>query len=218
MRQVYSLPAIVPVFVLSTSSIALASSQSGPVILVLGAPGSGKTVNAKQISQRYDIPAISMADLLKQANGWGKAGSTKKFRAAIESGELVSDEASVKLLEQRLGKVDVTRGFVLDGFPLTVRQAEYLEAASNQRGLGPPVVVHLAVSDRTATDRMLRRGRADDKPATIERRLAEYHAQAGLVLNRYRQVVTVDASGTPEDVWRAVERGLDSVMQNATAR
>jgi adenylate kinase len=205
-------------FVLSACSIALASSQPGPVILVLGPPGSGKTVNAKRISQRYRIPTISMADLLKQASGWGKAGSSKVFRAAIESGELVSDEVSVKLLEQRLGKEDVNRGFVLDGFPLSVRQAEYLENLSNQRGLAPPVVVHLTVSDRTATDRMHRRGRADDKPATIERRLAEYHAQAGLVLNRYRQVVTIDASGTPENVWRAVEQGLVRFVPDGPAR
>ena len=85
-------------------------------------------MNAKKISERYGIPAISMADLLKQAGGWGKAGSKRTLRAPVESGDLVSDEVSVKLLEQRLGKLDANKGFVLDGFPLTAKQAEYLES------------------------------------------------------------------------------------------
>jgi adenylate kinase len=175
-------------------------------------------VNAKRIADKYNIPAISMSDLLKQASGWGKAGSNKAFRAQIESGELVSDEMAIELLEQSLGKLDITKGLVVDGFPVTVPQAEYLETLSNKVGLRPPVVVHLSVSDRTATERMRRRGRADDKPATMERRLAEYHAQAELVLSRYKHLVTIDASGTPQGVWRDIERRLDVLRGNARAR
>jgi adenylate kinase len=182
------------------------------VILVLGAPGSGKTVNAKRISQRYGIPAICVSGLLKQAGGWGKAGARKNLRAPIESGELVSDETAIELLEQRLRKGDANQGFVLDGFPATARQAEYLEKVSSQRGLRQPVVVHLTVSDSTARERMLNRHRADDKPAIIERRLAEYHAQARFVLAHYRQVATFDASGTPEEVWENVEQALDALV------
>ncbi|HWQ53026.1 MAG TPA: nucleoside monophosphate kinase [Bryobacteraceae bacterium] len=183
------------------------------MILVLGPPGSGKTVNAKKISERYRIPSVSMADLLKQAGGWGTAGSKRTLRAPVESGDLVSDEVSVKLLEQRLGKLDVSKGFVLDGFPLTVKQAEYLDRVSRQRGLGRPVVVHLTVSDATATERMLKRGRADDEPQTIERRQAEYHTQADLVLKRYPQVVTIDATGPLDEVWRKVEQGIDTLLR-----
>jgi len=200
--------------VLVTCPIAFAWSEQGPIILVLGPPGSGKTVNAKKISQRYGIPMINMADLLKNAAGWGKAGSRMILRPAIDSGDLVSDEVSVNLLEQRLGKVDASKGFILDGFPLTAKQAEYLESVSRQRGLRQPVVVHLTVSDATATQRMMKRRRADDKPEIIERRLAEYHAQAELVLQRYPQVVTIDAAGAPDEVWRKVEQGLDTLVSN----
>lgn len=185
---------------------------AGPVILVLGPPGSGKTLNAQKISKRYHVPAISVADLLKQSGGWGKAGSTKTLRAPVESGDLVSDEVSIGLLEQRFAKADVNKGFVLDGFPLTAKQAEYLENVSRQRGLGEPIVVHLKVGDNTATQRMLKRGRSDDNPATIERRLGEYHAQAELVLKRYPKVVTIDSSGTPNEVWQRVEQGLKPLL------
>ncbi|HWR54733.1 MAG TPA: nucleoside monophosphate kinase [Bryobacteraceae bacterium] len=194
------------------SPIALSLPQPGPVILVLGPPGSGKTVNAKKISGRYGIPAISMSDLLKEAGGWGKAGSRKTLRAPIESGDLLSDEVSVQLLDQRLGKSDANKGFVLDGFPLSAGQADHLESVSRERGFREPIVVHLAVSDSTATQRMLKRRRADDKPETIERRLAEYHAQAKLVLERYPQVVTIEATGTPDEVWTRVEQALDTLL------
>ena len=197
---------------LLTSPAALSSSGPGPVILVLGPPGSGKTVNAQKISKRYGIPSITMADLLKQSSGWGKEGSGKKIRAPIESGDLVSDEESIRLLEQRLGKSDANKGFILDGFPLTVKQAEYLENVTRQRGFREPVVVHVTVSDSTATQRMLKRHRADDKPEIIERRQAEYHAQAELVLKRYPKVVTIDTSGSPAEVWRMVEQGLNTML------
>lgn len=193
----------------------LLNASDAPVILVLGAPGSGKTVNAKRISERYGIPAISMAALLKEAGGWGKAGSRKTFRESVESGELVNDELAIGLLEQRLGKIDVSKGFVLDGFPLTTQQAAYLEDLGRRWRLAEPVVLHLTIPDSMARDRMRKRGRADDKPAIIERRLAEYHAQARWVLGRYPRVVTIDASGTREDVWRSVEQALDALLQTA---
>ena len=209
-RRFLSLTALAAAIACGFSPIAL--HAAGPIILVLGPPGSGKTVNAQKISKRYHVPTISVADLLKQSGGWGKAGSTKTLRAPVESGDLVSDEVSIGLLEQRFTKADVNKGFVLDGFPLTAKQAEYLENVSKQRGLGEPIVVHITVADSTATQRMLKRGRSDDNPATIERRLAEYHAQAELVLKRYPKVVTVDSSGTPNEVWQRVEQGLNPIL------
>jgi adenylate kinase len=194
-RRFLSLTALAAAIACGFSPIAL--HAAGPIILVLGPPGSGKTVNAQKISKRYHVPTISVADLLKQSGGWGKAGSTKTLRAPVE---------------QRFTKADVNKGFVLDGFPLTAKQAEYLENVSKQRGLGEPIVVHITVADSTATQRMLKRGRSDDNPATIERRLSEYHAQAELVLKRYPKVVTVDSSGTPNEVWQRVEQGLNPIL------
>ncbi len=212
--SLFSVVAVVTACSVFNSPVDIAASERGPVILVIGRPGSGKTVNAQKISRRYHIPAISMSDLLKESGGWGKAGSKKRLEAQVASGDLVSDELSVKLLEQRLGKLDTRRGFVLDGFPLTVKQAQYLERVTSQRGLGEPVVVHLTVSDSVARQRMLDRGRADDKPDIIERRLAEYHAQAELVLKRYSQLVTIDTTGTPDAVWRSVYQALDTILRN----
>ena len=189
-----------------------------PLILVLGPPGSGKTVNAQKISRRYGIPAISMADLLEQAGGWGKAGSKKMLEASVESGDLVSDEVLITLLEQRLGKSDARKGFLLDGIPSTAKQAEYLEGVAARRRLGEPLVVHLMVPDATARQRMLKRGRANDTLEIVERRLAEYRAQAELLLKRYRRVVAIDATGSPDDVWQRVARGIDTFLERDGSR
>jgi adenylate kinase len=199
---------------LLTPSIAVPPAGAGPVILVLGPPGAGKTVNSQKISKRYGIPTINVADLLKQSAGWGKAGSSKIMRAPIESGDLVSDEVAIGLLEQRLAKSDSHKGFVLDGFPITPKQAEYLENVSNQRGFRQPIVLHLTVADSTATQRLLKRQRSDDKPEMIERRLSEYHTQADLVLKRYPQVITIDASESPKEVWQKIEKDLSATLAN----
>jgi adenylate kinase family enzyme len=73
---------------------------------------------------------------------------------------------------------------------------------------------HLTVGDATATQRLLKRQRSDDKPEIIERRLSEYHTQAELVLKRYPPVITIDASESPKEVWQKIEKGLTAMLAN----
>ncbi len=172
------------------------------VILMLGAPGSGKTTQAKNLSQKYKLPVISMSKILKKESGWVKTKLKTGLKAHLASGDLVNDEMANSLIEKYISKGKAVDGFILDGYPLTVKQAEYLEATLKERGLPLPIVIHLKVPDSVATQRMLHRQRADDKPEIIERRLADYHAEAKFILNRYGdRVRTVDGTPSRQKVW-----------------
>jgi adenylate kinase len=190
---------------------AAADNTSKKVILIVGPPGGGKTTQAKKISQKYGIPSISLPDLLKENSGWGKAGQGRKgVKAAIESGELANDEVADQLMRDRLLRNDAQRGFILDGYPATSKQADNLEALLKERGLPLPMVVHLEVPDDVAINRMKARHRADDDPKTINRRLEEYHREAAPILERYKgdRIIAVDGAKSEKEVWRAIEAAL----------
>jgi adenylate kinase len=190
--------------------LAAADLQTPKVILMLGPPGSGKTTQAKRLSKKYGLPSISMADVLKRSAGFGKAGGgDKALRAQIESGELVEDSVANDMMRARLLQKDAAEGFILDGYPATANQAAYLEALLKERGLPMPVVIHLTVSDDVARKRMQARGRADDKPAIIEARLAEYHHESDAALGHFQgDVITIDGTPAEAEVWRAIEGAL----------
>ena len=120
----------------------------GPVIL-LGAPGAGKGTQAKQIVERYGIPQISTGDLLRDNVARGTELG-KKAKAFMDKGELVPDNLVCDMVAERLRGEDCVRGFILDGFPRTVRQAEWLDALLADKFFlnrcnKPPVVVNFAV-------------------------------------------------------------------------
>jgi adenylate kinase len=186
-----------------------AGAREKVVILLLGAPGSGKTTQAKNLSRKYNVPALSMSDILKKESGWVKTELKKNLGAHLASGDLVNDEMANSLVEKYISKGKALDGFILDGYPKTARQAEYLEATLLRRGLPEPLVLHLAVPDNIAIERMERRGRADDKPEIIKGRLADYHAEEKFLLNRYRsRLRTVDGTPAEAAVWREIEKAL----------
>jgi len=123
----------------ATSVADYGSRAVGPIIL-LGAPGAGKGTQAKQIVERYAIPQISTGDLLRENVKLGTELG-KKAKAVMDAGELVSDELVCEMVAERLSRPDCARGYILDGFPRTVGQAEWLDGFLAARGSKLPLRV-----------------------------------------------------------------------------
>ena len=191
------------------------NSSSKLVVLLVGAPGSGKTTQAKNLSRKYRIPSFSMADILKKESGWKKNKLDGQFKAERESGELVNDEVANSLIEKYVWSKETGRGFILDGYPATHKQAEYLEATLDKRGLPRPVVIVLDVPDEIARERMRGRRRADDTPEMIERKLGEYHRESQAIFERYKgeRLKKVDGTKSPQAVWHEIEKALAEVAK-----
>lgn len=122
-------------------------------IILLGAPGSGKGTQAKLLGERYGIPQISTGDLLREAAaGGGNLG--RQAKTAMAAGELVSDEVVLGMIEQRLKKPDTRRGFILDGFPRNIPQAQALDSLLNWLGRPLQVTLYINVSQDTLVKRL----------------------------------------------------------------
>jgi len=166
----------------------------GPIIL-LGPPGAGKGTQAKLIAERYDIPQISTGDILRD-NVARKTELGVKAKAIMERGNLVPDELVCDMVADRLRQPDCARGFILDGFPRTVRQAEWLDAhlekmrvgkdATGRQAVAPPVVIRLVVEYNQLLQRLTGRRSCPT---------------CGLIYNVYHQPPKVqgvcDCDGTP---------------------
>lgn len=163
-------------------------------LLVLGPQGSGKGTQAKRIAADHEIPHVSTGDMFRAAI----ADATPlgvQVKAVLDAGGLVSDELTIALVEERLEQDDAAGGFVLDGFPRTLAQAEALDALLARHGRRLDAVLFFDLSDELATERMLGRaaaeGRADDTPEVIATRLAVYHEQTEPLVEYYRTAGTL---------------------------
>ena len=186
-------------------------------ILLLGPQGSGKGTQAKRISAEYGIPHIATGDMLRVAIA---AGTTlgQQVKPILERGELVPDELMIELIRERLEEPDAADGFVLDGFPRTMPQAEALDAMLREIGRELTVVFALQVSDEICIERLLRRAREeqrpDDTPEAIRTRLELYHRETEPLIEHYRTLgvlVPIHADGTPNEVFAEIQAALEQV-------
>lgn len=177
-------------------------------LLVLGPQGSGKGTQAMRIAEDYDLPHVSTGDMFRAAIA-DRTPLGLEVAAVLDGGDLVSDELTIALVEERLGQPDAAGGFVLDGFPRTLPQAEALDRLLTRHGRRIEAVLFFDLSDELGTERMLSRaaaeGRADDTPEVIATRLATYHEQTEPLVEYYR------AAGTLVPLH--AERSIEAVYQ-----
>ncbi len=188
--------------------------MSATRIVLLGPPGAGKGTQAAAIVDALGIPHISTGDMLRAAVKAGTpVGLTAK--AVMDSGELVGDEIVIGIAEERLSEDDAKRGFLLDGFPRTLAQAEALERLLTKLDCAVDVCLALSVDNEAVVQRLLKRaeieGRADDNEETIRERMRVYDAETAPLVEFYRgrdRLTVVSGMGTVEEVQERIREAL----------
>lgn len=171
-------------------------------LIFLGPPGAGKGTQALALAQKLNIPHISTGDILRQALKM-RSPLGAKAQDYMDRGELVPDNLVQAMVEERLQQSDISSGWILDGFPRTVSQAEFLDALLQKLGLSSVQVVNLDVPDDILIERLLGRGRPDDTEDVIRRRLEVYHADTAPLIGFYgdrHQLVYVNGNQPLEAV------------------
>lgn len=171
-------------------------------LIFVGPPGAGKGTQAKVLADSQHIPHISTGDILREAVA-EKTALGVKAQGYMDRGELVPDQLVIDLIRERLGKSDAQAGWILDGFPRNVAQAEFLDKLLTELNQGCDRVINFDVPDEILVDRMLNRGRKDDNEETIRRRLEVYREQTAPLIDYYesrQKLVTVDGDQSMEEV------------------
>ncbi len=212
-------------------------------LILLGAPGSGKGTQARRLEEGYGILHISTGDMLREAAGGGT-----DLGALIEDhlrrGRLVPDAHVLTLVEERLGRGDLDRGFTLDGYPRTRRQVDDFEKLMQALERNLDAALNIDVPDEIVIERLSSRRidpetgriynlgleddpppevagrlsrRNDDGPEVIRQRLETYHAETEPLIEHYRrtgQLIEIDGARPPSEVFAAIQQGLEAAVQS----
>lgn len=189
-------------------------------LVVLGPPGAGKGTQARRLVELYSIPQLSTGEMLRAA----VAGGTElglAVKAIMDRGELVSDDVVNQMVSDRIDREDCRAGFILDGYPRTVEQAEALTTMLERKGVKLDAAIELRVDPPILVERMAKRVadtlaaggtvRSDDNPETFARRLEEYGQTIGPLLDYYLrrgELVPIDGMLGLESVTREIARVL----------
>jgi adenylate kinase len=188
-------------------------------VLIVGPQGAGKGTQAQRIAQEYGVPHLATGDLYRAevANGTDLGLLVGPL---LQAGQLVPDEITIPIVRGQIEDAD--NGFVLDGYPRNLAQAEALDAMLDEIGRPLSIVLLLELDDAIARDRMLKRaeleGRADDTPEAIDRRLATYHEQTEPVVEHYLatgNLVKIHAERSIDEVWVELQEALEQVQARA---
>jgi adenylate kinase len=188
-------------------------------ILLLGPQGSGKGTQARRIRETYGVPVISTGDMIREMKEL-PTPLGRELKDVYDRGDLVDDELIIRLIRDRLSRGDTVPGFVLDGFPRTMVQAEALDDLLRELGRRIDVVFDFQIPDRLQLlERMLKRAdlenRSDDTPEAINRRLEAYDRETAPLVEwyrtRYGNVVGIHADRTVEEVFDEIQGGLGAL-------
>ncbi|MDQ0009779.1 adenylate kinase [Luteibacter jiangsuensis] len=192
-------------------------------LVLFGAPGSGKGTQATRLKERLGVPHISTGDLLRAEI---KAGTELglKAKGLMDAGQLLPDDIMLGIIEHRLGEPDAKPGFILDGYPRNLAQADALDTVLARIGQPLDVVVKLDVPDSAIVDRcevrFEKEGRPDDNPDTVKKRLGIYADQTAPVADFYKQrgkLQVVDGVGELDEVTQRVLDVLPGGVKAASA-
>ena len=170
-------------------------------LVLLGPPGAGKGTQAARLVERHGVQQLSTGDILRAAVA-AKTPIGLKAKEIMDAGALVPDAVVIGLIDERLDSPDCAKGFILDGFPRTVAQAEALQQLLDRRGLSLDAVLELAVDEGALVERMRKRVeetvaaggavRADDNPESFKTRLEAYRAQTAPGIRPLRRAQPID--------------------------
>jgi adenylate kinase len=187
-------------------------------VLLFGPQGSGKGTQAKRITAEYGIPHVSTGDMFRSAIAKGTSLG-QQVEPILASGALVPDDLTIGLIRERLAEPDAGDGFILDGFPRNLTQAEALDELLDELGRPLTVVLELHVSDEECIGRIAGRaaeeGRADDTPEAVARRLEIYHRDTEPISDHYRatgKLVGIPGDGSVDEVWTEIQQALEQAV------
>ena len=192
-------------------------------LILLGAPGAGKGTQAKVLTEKFGIPQLSTGDMLRAAVA-AQTEVGKRAKAIMDSGALVPDEVVNQIVFDRVEEADCAKGFILDGYPRTVGQAEALQKMLQSKGQKLDAVIELVVDQNALVDRMKRRVeetvaaggkvRSDDNPEAFAKRLVEYKAKTAPLSQFYSstgELKQIDGMATVSEVTNAILTSLGEV-------
>ena len=183
-------------------------------IVFIGPPGAGKGTQAEKIIVKYHTAHLSTGDMLRAARD-AKTEVGIKAEKYMSSGQLVPDDILIDMISDRLKQPDCLKGYLLDGFPRTIAQAEALDVMLEKNGTPLHVVLELKVPEEELFKRLAGRGRADDKPEVIRERLVAYTNQTSPLLAYYSKkglLKSVNGLGSIESIFAEVETILDQFV------
>ncbi|MFT3708541.1 MAG: adenylate kinase [Archangium sp.] len=175
-------------------------------LVFFGPPGAGKGTQAQKLIADFKIPQISTGDILRAAVSKGTALGLQAG-PLMAAGKLVPDELVIGIVEERLKEPDCKPGFLLDGFPRTIPQAEALDRVLSKMGKKIEHVVSLEVPDAVIHERMKGRGRADDSPETVQKRLDVFREQTSPLKAHYGKIGllrTINGVGTLDEIYSSI--------------
>ncbi|MEV7574444.1 adenylate kinase [Pseudarthrobacter sp. NPDC089323] len=187
-------------------------------MLIIGPPGSGKGTQAERISERLSIVAISTGDIFR-ANVKGQTRLGVEAKKYIDAGDFVPDSVTNKMVRDRLSETDLENGFLLDGYPRTTAQVDYLDQILKSGDQKLDGVLQLTADDEELVARLLGRaketGRSDDNEAVIRHRLDLYHQQTEGVVTQYAQrgiLTQLDGIGQIDEVTERIMQSIRALQ------
>ena len=199
-------------------------------LILLGPPGAGKGTQSARLVKRYGIPQLSTGDMLRAAVAAGTPIGLQA-KAIMDAGNLVPDDVVVGIVADRIEEADARKGFILDGFPRTIAQADALEKMLASKGVQLDAVVELKVDQSKLTDRITKRAdetrargepvRKDDDPEVFKTRLAAYNRDTAVISPYYKasgRLIEIDGMRSIDEVSSDIERTLDRLDEQVESR